>query len=248
MKQSAALAALEVLENNEVSMKRKTSAKKNRLNNHQNNGNGRQANYLEAKTENQKNYIRSIVENDIIFCTGPAGSGKSFIAAGIAAEYLYKKKADSIIITRPLICTGKDIGALPGELREKINPYLTPMQKNLKHFLGMAYYGKYIQESKIIFEPLELMRGATFDDAIMILDEAQNCTIEQIKMFVTRIGSNSKVLINGDIDQTDLKNKSGLYTCIDRVKDLEGVSVCELSYSDIQRNGLISQFLMAINQ
>jgi phosphate starvation-inducible PhoH-like protein len=203
-------------------------------------------NNLTAKTENQKKYIRAIVENDIIFCIGPSGSGKSFVAAGIACEYLHKKKIDQIIISRPLICTGKDIGSLPGELKEKINPYLSPMQNNLKHFLGNRYYGLYINENKILFETLELMRGATFNNAIMILDEAQNCTLEQIKMFVTRIGENSKVIINGDINQTDLKNKSGLDLCINKVCDVEGVEVTEMSNIDIQRHSIIAKFLQAI--
>lgn len=205
------------------------------------------ANYLQAKTDNQKDYIRSIAENDVVFCTGPSGSGKTYISAGIAAEYLHHKKIEQIVISRPLIAAGKDIGALPGELNEKIDPYLKPMQQNLKHFLGQRYYGLYINDHKILYEPLELMRGATYHHAIMILDEAQNCTLEQIKMFVTRMGEGSKVIINGDISQTDLHKQSGLDTCIDRVYDVTGIGVCELTYADIQRNPLISRFLMAID-
>ena len=205
-------------------------------------------NTLVAKTENQKNYIRSIVENDIIFCIGPAGSGKSYVAAGIACEYLHRKEISKIIVTRPLICTGKDIGSLPGELSEKILPYLSPMKNNIEHFLGHRYYGYYFNEKKILFEPLELMRGSTFDDAIMILDEAQNCTLEQIKMFVTRIGQKSKVIINGDIDQTDLKNKSGLDVCINKLMDVEGIAICELTVQDIQRHDIIGKFLQALEK
>ena len=205
------------------------------------------ANYLQAKTDNQKDYIRSIAENDVVFCTGPSGSGKTYISAGIAAEYLHHKKIEQIVISRPLIAAGKDIGALPGELNEKIDPYLKPMQQNLKHFLGQRYYGLYLNDHKILYEPLELMRGATYHHAIMILDEAQNCTLEQIKMFVTRMGEGSKVIINGDISQTDLHKHSGLDTCIDRVYEVDGIAVCELSYSDIQRNPLISRFLMAVD-
>ena len=152
-------------------------------------------NVLVAKTENQKDYIRSIIDNHITFCTGPSGTGKSFIAAGIAAEHLQKDKIESIIVTRPLVCTGKDIGSLPGEINEKIKPYLAPMEENLKFFLGRDKFGLYFNYKRIRFEPLETMRGATFHNAYMILDEAQNCTLEQIKMFITRMGENSKVII-----------------------------------------------------
>lgn len=201
---------------------------------------------LVAKTENQKGYILSIVENDITICTGPSGSGKSFIAAGLAAEHLQKDKIDSIIITRPLVCTGKDIGSLPGELNDKIKPYLAPMEENLKHFLGRDKFDIFIQNRRIRFEPLETMRGATFRDAYMILDEAQNCTLEQIKMFITRIGEHSKVIINGDLKQTDINNKSGLAFCLNRLSGVEGIGICKLEYSDIQRNGIIGRVLYAL--
>lgn len=203
---------------------------------------------LEAKTHNQKEYIRAIVENDVVFCTGPAGCGKSFISAGLSSRMLYDGLYEKIVVTRPLVCTGKDIGSLPGELLEKIAPYLTPMQENLRYFLGQDYYGLYINDGKIKYEPLEVMRGATFHNTIMILDEAQNCTLDQIKMFVTRMGENSKVLINGDVKQTDLRFKSGLSECIDKVRNVDGIAVCELSYSDIQRNGLIGRFLNAVEE
>ena len=185
-------------------------------------------NTLEAKTENQKNYIRSIVENDIIFCTGPSGSGKSFIAAGIAAKKLLKDEIDTIIVTRPLVCTGKEIGSLPGELNEKIKPYLQPMEENLKYFLGRDKFGLYFNTRRIRFEPLETMRGSTFHDAYMILDEAQNCTLEQIKMFITRMGNHSNVLINGDNKQTDIDRYSGLDTCMQKLSDINGVGICRL--------------------
>lgn len=203
---------------------------------------------VEGKTDNQKDYIYSIMDSEIVFCTGPAGCGKSYIAAGMAAKYLFDEAYDQIIVTRPLVCTGKDVGSLPGELAEKINPYLTPMQENLKHFLGNDYYGLFINERKIRFEPLEMMRGATFNNSIMILDEAQNCTLEQIKMFVTRIGKNSKVLINGDIKQSDIKGKSGLETCINKISHIKEIAVCRLTYDDIQRNDLIYKFIRAVEE
>jgi|TARA_R110000765_G_scaffold262549_1_gene362473 phosphate starvation-inducible PhoH-like protein len=203
---------------------------------------------IEAKTENQKDYIRDLVENDVIFCIGPSGSGKSFIAAGIAANKIFKNEIDQIIVTRPLVCAGKDIGSLPGELDDKIKPYLLPMEENLKYFLGRDYYGKLFNDRRIRYEPLELMRGATFNDSYMILDEAQNCTIEQIKMFITRMGKESKVMINGDIRQTDIRNFSGLMDCVDRLEDVEGVATSRLYNEDIQRNGIIGRVLEALEE
>ena len=201
---------------------------------------------LEAKTDNQRDYIRSIVENDIILCSGPAGSGKSFIAAGIAAQHLHHNRIEQIIVTRPLVCTGKDIGSLPGEMGEKIAPYLLPMKENLKHFLGQAYYGLYSNEGQIQYKPLEVMRGSTFHNSYMILDEAQNCTEDQIKMFVSRMGENSKVIINGDIEQNDLRGRSGLEFCMNRLDRIDGIGICKLGYEDIQRNGIIGRFLRAL--
>lgn len=201
---------------------------------------------VEGKTENQNNYIRSIIENQVIFCSGPSGCGKSYIAAGLASEHLHRGIVEQVIITRPIVCTGKEIGALPGDLGEKINPYLMPMQENFRFFLGQAFYGMYIMERKIRYEPLEIMRGSTFHNAYMILDEAQNCTFDQIKMFITRMGENSKVLINGDIKQTDLKGRSGLWPCIEKLRNVEGIAVVTLDRSDIQRNGMIGRILNAL--
>ena len=203
-------------------------------------------NVLEAKTENQRNYIRSIIENDVTFCTGPSGTGKSFIAAGIAASRLLKDEVETIIVTRPLVCTGKDIGSLPGELNDKIKPYLAPMEENLKYFLGRDKFGLYFNTRRIRFEPLETMRGATFHNSYMILDEAQNCTMEQIKMFITRMGDHSKVIINGDTKQTDLYRDSGLYYCLEKLNNLQGVGICSLGYNDIQRNGILGRILNAL--
>lgn len=200
---------------------------------------------IRSMTKNQDDYIKGIKNNDIIFCTGPAGSGKSYIAAGLSMEYLLDGKCEQIIISRPLVCTGKEIGSLPGELADKINPYLGPIQDSLKKLLGQ-YYGLYVNNRKIRYEPLELMRGYTFDNSIMILDEAQNCTVEQIKMFVTRIGKESKVIINGDMKQTDISKRSGLEFIIEKVSKIPGISITKLTYDDIQRNDIIYRFLRAI--
>ena len=201
---------------------------------------------LRAKTKNQKSYILSIVENDITFCFGPSGTGKSFVAAGISAEHLIQNKTSQIIVTRPLVCAGKNLGAVPGEIADKVKPYLKPMEENLKFFLGNKRFNRLIEEDIIKFEPLELMRGASFHNSYMILDEAQNCTLDQIKMFITRIGENSKVIINGDIKQTDLKDGSGLRICINKLNDIKGVGICEFNHNDIQRNSIISCILVAL--
>lgn len=200
---------------------------------------------LEAKTENQKEYIRSIIENDVVFCSGPSGSGKSYIAAGISSDHLHRGEIEQVLISRPLVCTGKEIGSLPGDLLEKIAPYLLPMQENFRHFLGRAYYGMYYNEGRIKYQPLEVMRGSTFHNTYMILDEAQNCTFEQIKMFITRMGQGSKVLINGDTKQCDL-SKSGLWDCIEKLKNVEGVGISTLTTQDIQRNGILGRILNAM--
>jgi phosphate starvation-inducible protein PhoH and related proteins len=201
---------------------------------------------LEAKTPNQKEYIRSIIENDVVCCSGPAGSGKSFIAAGIAAHRLHHGVTERIIVTRPLVCTGKDLGSMPGEMNEKIAPYLLPMKENLQYFLTPAFYGHYENNKAIQYRPLEVMRGSTFHDSYMILDEAQNCTVDQIKMFISRMGKNSKVLINGDINQNDLRGRSGLEFVMNKLERIDGCGVCHLTYDDIQRHDLIGRILNAL--
>lgn len=203
---------------------------------------------LEAKTENHKEYIRSILENDVTICVGPAGSGKSYMVAGIFSELLHSGKYEQIIATRPLVCAGKDIGSLPGEMDDKIAPYLKPIEQNIKNFLGIYNYGQYFNEKRIRYEPLEVMRGATFDNSLMILDEAQNCTLEQIKMFITRMGENSKVVVNGDIKQTDIKDLNGLSIVIDKLQRIEGIGICRLTFDDIQRHGLLGKILKALEE
>tara|TARA_B100002052_G_scaffold67546_1_gene60902 strand:- start:1833 stop:2540 length:708 start_codon:yes stop_codon:yes gene_type:complete len=203
---------------------------------------------VNAKTDNHHDYIMSIINNPITICVGPAGSGKSYISAGMFANFLYEESFDQLIATRPLVCSGKDLGSLPGEMNEKIAPYLKPIEENIKSFLGQANYGLHFNNGKIRYEPLEVMRGATFDYSCMILDEAQNCTLDQLKMFITRMGINSKIVINGDINQTDLRSRSGLETLIRKVEDIEGVGVCYLTHDDIQRNGIIGEILRALEE
>ena len=202
---------------------------------------------LKAKTDNQYDYISLMSENDLTFCCGPAGSGKTAVSVGMACEYILEERVDKIIITRPVIESGRGLGFLPGGLNEKVHPYMGPMIEEMKLYLGVDAYNSMRATNKIEVCPLEYMRGGNFHNTIMILDEAQNATFEQIKMFMTRIGIGSKAVVNGDLDQTDLKGvydeSGGLRNCMDRLDDLHGVGICYLTNSDIVRNRIISSIL-----
>ena len=163
---------------------------------------------LKPKTENQEDYIRCISEDDITFCSGPAGSGKTAVAVGLACEYFLDNRVEKIIITRPVVESGRGLGFLPGSLTEKIAPYLVPVVEEIKLYLGKETWNSARSTNSIEMCPLEYMRGRNFHNTFMILDEAQNATYEQIKMFLTRIGMGSKAVINGDISQTDLNTVS----------------------------------------
>jgi len=200
---------------------------------------------LKPKTKNQENYIISMAESDITFCAGPAGSGKTAVAVGLACEYILANKIEKIVITRPVVESGRGLGFLPGTLTEKVQPYLVPIIEEMKLYLGMDTYNSMRATNTIEICPLEYMRGRNFHNTFMILDEAQNATFEQIKMFLTRIGINSKAVVNGDLDQTDLRGDAygGLHECMKLLDDLEGVAICKLDYSDIVRNGIIARVL-----
>jgi phosphate starvation-inducible PhoH-like protein len=200
---------------------------------------------LIPKTENQENYIISMSESDVTFCSGPAGSGKTNCSVGLACEYILDDKVDKIVITRPVVETGRGLGFLPGTLTEKVQPYLIPTTEELKAYLGVETYNSMRSTNTIEICPLEYMRGRNFHHTFMILDEAQNATFEQIKMFITRIGIGSKAVINGDLEQTDLYGNEGggLFSCINKLKDVPGVGICELDYCDIIRNGIIPKIL-----
>jgi phosphate starvation-inducible PhoH-like protein len=203
---------------------------------------------LKAKTENQAEYIRSMVESDVTFCSGPAGSGKTAVAVGLACEYLLEDKIEKIVITRPVVESGRGIGFLPGSLTEKVHPYMVPIIEEMKLYLGMETYNSMRTTNTIEICPLEYMRGRNFHGTFMILDEAQNATFEQIKMFLTRIGIGSKAVINGDLDQTDLRGDAygGLSVCMDKLNNLKGLSICKLDNSDIVRNDIISRILVRL--
>ena len=204
---------------------------------------------LRPKTRNQEAYMQSINKADVTFCSGPAGSGKTSVSVGMACEYLIEKKVDKIIITRPVVESGRGLGHLPGTLVEKINPYLIPILEEMNQYLTKNTVETYRSRNIIELCPLEYMRGRNFHNCFMILDEAQNATFEQIKMFITRIGKDSKAVINGDLRQSDLgKHQGGLKTCMDKLSEVSGVGVCKLDYSDIVRSGIVSKILMTLNK
>jgi phosphate starvation-inducible PhoH-like protein len=209
---------------------------------------------FEAKTKGQKEYIRSMIENDVVFATGPAGTGKSYLALGLACQYLLDGRYDKIVICRPTVeASPKGLGFIPGDISEKLSPYVMPAVEHIKKFIGRDRYYKEFHLENIKFEALEYMRGRTFSNSFIIVEEAQNCTTEQLKMIVTRIGEDSKIVINGDVDQTDLKIKHGesiidfeyVINKLERA-DLDLFGIVELTELDIIRNPLIAGFLRAM--
>jgi len=205
---------------------------------------------LKAKTEGQKEYIKAIKNNQVIYSTGPAGTGKTMIAVALAAQYFAAGQIEKIVLTRPIVSAGnKKLGALPGEKSDKIMPYLVPLVEELKNYIGHSQFNAAIHQEAIIAEPLELMRGRNFHNAFIILDEAQNCSKDEIVMLVTRMGENSKVCITGDIEQSDIKNHDGssdFHNVIMRTRNIKGFEHVELTDDDIVRNPLIKDFLIAM--
>lgn len=218
---------------------------KRRSQKHQNNQTKPIRKRLRAKTDNQKDYILDIAESDVTICTGPEGTGKTAVAVGLASEYILNKKVDKIVITRPVVEVGtRGLGFLPGSLNEKMQPWVVPLLEEMNAYLSKETVNSMRASNTIEIAPLEYMRGRTFDNSFMILDEAQNCTFEQIRMFLTRIGQDSKMVINGDIEQTDLySEENALYKCIERLEGVKGLSICELTEQDIVRNSIISRIL-----
>ncbi len=212
-----------------------------------------QAERFVPRNDRQSEYRRAIMENDIIYCTGPAGTGKTAVAIATASQYLIRGEFTKMIVSRPCVETApKSLGALPGDLRAKFDPYLKGVKRELKKFLGDYHFHKFTNENVIEFLPLEFMRGETYDNAIQLLDEAQNCTKEQLDMFFTRAGENTKVLINGDISQYDLGIKSikhdydtDLEFIISRVGRLPGFAHIQFEIKHIVRNPRLMQYLEA---
>ena len=203
-----------------------------------------------CKTYNQYNFLKSIKNNDLVFCIGPAGTGKTFIAVLLAVNALKKADVSKIIITRPAVEAGESLGFLPGDLKEKIDPYLMPIYDALDLILGKEQKDKLIEKGIIEVIPLAYMRGRTLDNAFVILDEAQNTTEKQMLMFLTRLGFNSKMIVNGDITQIDLnisKNSSGLVCAISRLKNVDKIGYIEFTNNDVVRNPLVAKIIEKFN-
>src|SRR6266571_4666696 len=202
---------------------------------------------VRARTANQKKLVQQAEKNDIVFAIGPAGTGKTYTAVAMAVRALKNKQVKKIILTRPAVEAGENLGFLPGDLKEKIDPYLRPLYDALDDMIPADKLGYYMTTRTIEIAPLAYMRGRTLDNAFIILDEAQNSTDLQLKMFLTRIGANAKAIINGDVTQIDLppKIKSGLEKSVRILQNIEGISHIELDEDDVVRHKLVKQILRA---
>lgn len=205
---------------------------------------------VRARTANQKVMVSSIDKNDIVFAIGPAGTGKTYTAVALAVRALKNKQVKKIILTRPAVEAGESLGFLPGDLKEKIDPYLRPLYDALDDMIPADKLGYYMTTRIIEIAPLAYMRGRTLDNAFIILDEAQNSTDLQLKMFLTRIGANAKAIINGDITQIDLppKIKSGLEKSVRILKNIEGIGHVELDEEDVVRHKLVKAIIKAYDK
>ena len=200
-----------------------------------------------ARSEKQSEYIKALKENEIVFSIGPAGTGKSFLAVSVAITLLMEKKIDRVILSRPAVEAGEKLGFLPGDMKEKVDPYLRPLYDALYELFGADKIDKKIETGEIEIAPLAFMRGRTLKNCFAILDEAQNATETQIKMFLTRIGENSKLVVNGDPSQVDLINKahSGLIKSKNILKDVEEIKLIEFDHNDVVRHPLVSKIIRA---
>ena len=200
-----------------------------------------------ARSESQSEYIKALKENDIIISLGPAGTGKSFLAVSVAVTMLMEKKIDRVILSRPAVEAGEKLGFLPGDMKEKVDPYLRPLYDALYELFGAEKIDKKIETGEIEIAPLAFMRGRTLKNCFAILDEAQNATETQIKMFLTRIGENSKLVVNGDPSQIDLINKSlsGLIRSKNILKHINEIKIIEFNHNDVVRHPLVSKIIKA---
>ena len=200
-----------------------------------------------ARSEKQSEYIKALKENDIVMSLGPAGTGKSFLAVSVAITLLMEKKIERVILSRPAVEAGEKLGFLPGDMKEKVDPYLRPLYDALYELFGAEKIEKKIDTGEIEIAPLAFMRGRTLKNCFAILDEAQNATETQIKMFLTRIGENSKLVVNGDPSQVDLINKSqsGLVKSKNILKELSEVKIIEFDHNDVVRHPLVSKIIRA---
>ncbi|MBR1396810.1 MAG: PhoH family protein [Selenomonadaceae bacterium] len=203
--------------------------------------------HIRPKTVGQQNYVDTIRHNVITFGIGPAGTGKTYLAVVMAVYYLRIKDVKKIILTRPAVEADEHLGFLPGDIREKVDPYLRPLYDALQDTLGFDMYQKFVSKGIIEIAPLAYMRGRTLNDAFIILDEAQNTTSRQMKMFLTRLGFNSKMAVTGDLGQIDLPRgvKSGLVEATEILKDIKGIGIVKLNSSDVIRHDVVSRIIDA---
>jgi phosphate starvation-inducible PhoH-like protein len=205
---------------------------------------------IHARTRGQADYLKAIREHALVFCTGPAGTGKTYLAVAAAVEALRARRVRKMVLVRPAVEAGESLGFLPGDLQAKINPYLRPLQDALSDMIDRDQIQRYMDEDIIEVIPLAYMRGRTLNSAFIIMDEAQNTTVSQMKMFLTRMGEGSQVVVSGDTTQTDLPShtKSGLIDALSRLRDIEGFSKVHLSTEDIVRHRLVQDIVRAYEE
>ena len=202
---------------------------------------------VKPKTFGQKEYIQSVLKNTVTIGVGPAGTGKTYLAVAAAVQAFREKQVNRINLTRPTVEAGERLGFLPGDLQSKVDPYLRPLYDALFDMLGAETYQKYLERGNIEVAPLAYMRGRTLDDSFIILDEAQNTSREQMKMFLTRLGFGSKIVITGDVTQIDLPDgkASGLREAMRVLKNVEGIGICELTNADVVRHVMVQRIVRA---
>jgi phosphate starvation-inducible PhoH-like protein len=211
---------------------------------------GRGGKQIKAKTYNQRKLIQASEENDVVFAVGPAGTGKTYTAVALAVRALKNRTVKKIILTRPAVEAGESLGFLPGDLKEKVDPYLRPLYDALDDMLPVEKLDYFMQNRIIEIAPLAFMRGRTLDNAFIILDEAQNCTTMQLRMFLTRLGPSAKCIVTGDLSQVDLPRsvRSGLRHGIDILSNLKGISTVRLDAEDVVRHRLVKEIIRAFER
>ncbi len=205
---------------------------------------------IRARTPNQQRLVNLFDANDLLFAVGPAGSGKTYTAIALAVKMLKEKQVKRLILTRPAVEAGEKLGFLPGDMKDKLDPYLQPLYDALNDMIPPAKLQKFMEEGTVQIAPLAYMRGRTLDNAVVILDEAQNTTLSQIKMFLTRMGRNAKFIVTGDVTQIDLPHKgdSGLTKAMGNLKDVKGIGIVEFDKRDIVRHPLVKSIVAAFER
>ena len=211
---------------------------------------GNKGNVIRARTVNQRRLVELYEKNDLLFAIGPAGSGKTYTAIALAVKALKEREVRRVILTRPAVEAGEKLGFLPGDMKEKLDPYLQPLYDALNDMIPAAKLQKYLEDGTVQIAPLAYMRGRTLDNAFVILDEAQNTTRSQIKMFITRMGRNAKFIVTGDVTQIDLprKSDSGLTGAMNILREVEGIGIVEFDKRDIVRHPLVKHIVEAFDR